>query len=115
MWRKRCELARLKALRQAAYDALKGTLITADRVAMVLSVYADASAGDLDNFITGVCDGLMAAHANTRCADADWSDARPEIHPRNPVAFRDDACVHSIRAERLPPVGGPHYDVELSW
>ncbi len=82
---------------------------------MVLSVHADPAAGDLDNFITGVCDGLMAAHANTPCADVDWSDVRSEIHPRNPVAFRDDACICSIRAERLPPAGGTYYEVELSW
>jgi len=115
MWRKRAEIARLKALRTAAFDALGGELIASEKVELALQVHADVAAGDLDNFITGVCDGLMAAHRNTPIRDEEWSDVPADVHPRRAVAFEDDSCVCRIVAERIPCVGEPHYEVELSW
>ena len=78
-------------------------------------MHANVAAGDLDNFITGVCDGLMAAHPRTPIRDEDWLDVLSGIHPRRAVAFEDDSCVCRIVAERIPSSAEPHYEIELSW
>jgi hypothetical protein len=79
MWGKKAEIARLKALRTSAYKSLGGRLPAGGRMELELRVYAQTSAGDLDNFVTGVCDGLMAAHPRTPIRDEDWSDVPEEL------------------------------------
>ncbi len=100
MWRKGAELPRLKALRVAALEALGGVPMLMHNAELEINIYADSRSGDLDNFITGICDGLMAAHPNTPIDDQAWLDVPPEAHPRNSIAFSDDAIVRKIIAER---------------
>ena len=99
MWGKKAEIARLKALRASAYKSLGGRLPAGGRIELELRVYAQTTAGDLDNFVTGVCDGLMAAHPRTPIRDEDWSDVAEAVHPRRPVAYEDDSCVWRIAAD----------------
>jgi hypothetical protein len=113
MWRKSSEIPRLKALRQAAFTSLQGQSIKDQKLELVLRVHAVPGAGDLDNFITGICDGLMSAHPRTPINDHEWSDVSTELHPRRAVAFTDDSCVSRIVAERLPTEDSPRYEVEL--
>ncbi len=84
MWRKGTELSRLKALRSAVSRALPSPLPTAASVRLCLRVCASATAGDLDNFIGGICDGLMAAHPNVlpRIDPAVWFHVPPAAHPQ---------------------------------
>lgn len=116
MWGKRSEIGRLKALRKAAHEALGGVRPNPARLEICLRIQADPRLGDLDNFITGVCDGLMAAHARTPVPDGDWMDVPDEIHPRHAIVYQDDSCVWRINAKRIAEVGSqPCYEVGLTW
>ena len=115
MWRKPTEVIRLKALRLAALQACEGRRALRP-LSLTLRVFAATRAGDLDNFVTGICDGLMAAHSRTPIAETDWADVPPSIHPRNPIVYDDDSCVFRIVAERLDlPADGPYYEITLAW
>ena len=83
MWTKGSELANLKALRRAARRRPPGGPIVAAPVTLRLRVYADPRAGDLDNFITGVRDGLMAARAAP--TPATWAKLPELIRPNRAV------------------------------
>ena len=102
MWRKGTELPRLKALRVAALEALGGAPMLTQNAELLISIYADSRSGDIDNFISGICDGLMKAHPNTPIDDRAWLDVPPEAHPRKSIAFSDDPIVRKIVAERKP-------------
>jgi hypothetical protein len=114
MWRKGSESVRLKALRLAASQAMSGIPAFSKHVQLSITLYSDSQSGDLDNFITGICDGLMAAHPNTPIDDSAWSDVPPLAHPSRAIAFKDDAIVARIRADRVAPTAQiPHYEVEI--
>jgi hypothetical protein len=116
MWGKGAEIPRLKALRKAARLALGKQPPLAGTVHLTLRVYADEAAGDLDNFITGVCDGLMAANSRVFVNPAVWADLPENARPGVAIAFENDSVVWSIHAERLKPgTEGPRYEVELEW
>ena len=115
MWRKGAELPRLKALRAAASRAMRGRPLPTERVELTITVYAEAKVGDLDNLISGVCDGLQAAHPNTLIDESQWLDVPVEARPRHPVVFADDSLVASIHATRtVPPDGQPRYEVSIA-
>jgi hypothetical protein len=69
--------------------------------------------GDLDNFVTGVCDGLQAAGARADLAPA-W--ARPDlalVHPRRVIAIQNDSAVVEIRAIKTVAPEPAHYRIVL--
>ncbi len=72
------------------------------------------SVGDLDTFITGVCDGLMKVAPRCKlCADV-WSEAEESIRPDKPIAIDDDCQVVSIKAVKVKDATGKQfYDVVL--
>ncbi len=116
MWRNPADVPRLMALRAAAHKQLGGKKAPAEKVRLVVRVFAEVAAGDLDNFIAGVCDGLMAAQSNTPIDALAWSEVPEAVHPRNAIAYDDDSCFSKIVAERLTATEeGPRYEVELSW
>jgi hypothetical protein len=116
MWKKPAELPRLLALRRAAHLAMGDRVLAAVSVRLTLRIYADRGAGDLDNFITGVCDGLMPVSRNAPIDPLVWSGLPEGARPDGPIVYSDDSCISRIDAERLPPgPGGPHYEVELEW
>lgn len=118
MWGKPTELPRLVRLRQAACVAFAGRDPLADEIHLSVEVFlAGANArevGDLDNFITGICDGLMAAGGTFR-AGPEWGAPGLEgVHPNRCVAIVDDAAVVEIAARKIPESGRDHYRVRLS-
>jgi len=114
MWRKGSELPRLKSLRVAALKSWGKAPILVQKAEIEIFIYADPRAGDLDNFITGICDGLMAAHPNTPIDDEAWIDIPSEAHPRNSLALSDDSIVERIVAERMHHSGSdPWYEVHI--
>lgn len=114
MWRKPSELARLKALRLAALEAVHGDLHTSAALRLHLRIYAPVSAGDLDNFITGICDGLMAAHPATPIDPDSWRDVPTEAQPHKSIVYTDDGQIMQIIAERIVNDGDDcRYEVRL--
>lgn len=116
MWRKGPEVVRLKTLRAAALEALGSRDIPVGSVRLTLTLWADRRAGDLDNFITGIYDGLMAAHAGTPIDDSLWADVPAGAQPGRQVALQDDSWVSSITAERFASdLTGQRYEVTIEW
>jgi len=116
MWRKPSEIDRIKSLRLAAQCAMQGQSLAESSIHMELQIYADPADGDLDNFITGVCDSLMAAHPRTPINDADWNNLSPSIRPSQAIVYDDDRLVQKITVERVSPnQEGKHYIVTLEF
>ena len=116
MWRKGVEMKRLKTLRLVAYQEFNNHSMIESPIHLTLRVYSLPRQGDLDNFITGICDGLMAIHPLTPIDATDWEDLPLEARPHNKLVFKDDALIDRIEAQRFPPDGPePRYQIELDW
>ena len=74
MWAKLPEVSRLILLRKAALEAMEGAGPFRKNISIKLEIHCPierlAGVGDLDNFVSGVCDGLMAAGPRGRGSDA---------------------------------------------
>lgn len=120
MWGKRLEAERLVSLRKGALLAMNGRPPLKRDIKLTISVCVgsknDRSAGDLDTFITGVCDGLMKRAAGSKlCPTGIWD--KPEnrdVHPDVPIAIDDDSQVISIQAVKIVgDTARQFYDVTL--
>ncbi|WP_029421773.1 hypothetical protein [Alicyclobacillus macrosporangiidus] len=109
MWNKAQEVPRLIALRQAALTARQQagltqaleTFVKLD-VEIFIPRHRVEVVGDLDNFLTGICDGLQAADPK-----AFWHPQfdRPElqdVHPRHAILLKNDSLVIAINAKKVP-------------
>ena len=117
MWGKPSEAKRLVALRQAAFQALKEQLPLQSNIKLTLNIHLpvnNRSIGDLDTFVTGLCDGLMATPYGGKL-DPIWDNKElKNIHPTNTIAIHDDSQVVSIQAEKIAGGGSQQwYEVVL--
>jgi len=118
MWGLPTEAKRLLALRKAAYEALAGHPPLRESIRLSLIVHVGSAnarrVGDLDSFVAGVCDGLMAAAPGAKLDDL-WVDALPPaLHPDNPIAILDDSEIISIEARKVVGESDePWYEVIL--
>lgn len=96
----------MKALRTAASNAMGEIPPQQQAIHLTIKIYTEAKSGDLDNFITGICDGLQSVHPRTLINENNWLDVPTQIHPSRPIVFLDDSCVSKIVAERIPPTDG---------
>jgi hypothetical protein len=118
MWGKRLEAERLVKLRTAALTAMEGQPPLKRDVGLTITVCVGAennrSIGDLDTFITGVCDGLMKAAARCRPLPDVWDKVEEAIRPDKSIAIEDDCQVISIQAVKVKDATGRQfYGVEL--
>jgi hypothetical protein len=117
MWAKAAEVPRLIALRRAALAALKGRRPFCVDISLELEVHCPASGrqrmGDLDNFVTGICDGLMAADPRVR-RDPRWeAQELMAIHPSKIVGIEDDDAVVTIHAKKVFGAASAWYRVAV--
>ena len=118
MWNKTSEFDRLVRLRQEAVRARGARDPLRRGITLRVEVYVPRpetrSAGDLDNFITGICDGLMAAHPRS-ARDPRWNSPNlTAVHPDKIAAIADDSAVVSIVASKQQdPDGRTWYRVTL--
>ena len=113
MWALDQEVKRVIALRRAALEAKERAGLKdcfRGYVALELTIFIPAmegaSVGDLDNFVSGVCDGLQKADSNVKEVHRWFEEPGLEgIAPREALLFADDKQVVSIRAEKQT-VGG---------
>lgn len=105
MWGKPLEAKRLVALRQAALQALKGQSPLQSNIKLILKIHLpvnNQSIGDLDTFVTGVCDGLMKRDSRSKLHEAIWSSPEYlDVHPDNVIAIIDDSQVINIEAKKV--------------
>lgn len=119
MWGKRAETPRLLRLRQAVAEAMQDQPLRSE-IEIELTVHVgprnDRQTGDLDNFITGICDGLMAASARMPWAKNEtW--AAPEnrsVRPDVSIGIVDDSQVARIVARKVvADAEAPWYELRL--
>jgi len=118
MWSKPTEIPRLIELRKAALAAMAGRPPLRTAISLELEIDLPEPRGqrlgDLDNFVTGVCDGLMAAHRGIALA-ARWKQVDcVEILPTRAIAIEDDDAVIQIHAQKRTGAARPGYRVVLS-
>ena len=123
MWGKPLEAKRLLALRRKALEALTSPFTGPVRLTLSIHVgdrapvFAHAGKngfGDLDTFVSGVCDGLMAAHRSAKIDPLFLKAENADIHPRKVIAIRDDQQVMEIDAKkRIGPGNHCWYEVGL--
>lgn len=122
MWRKPSSIPLLRALRSAACQEMAGRPPYDEPVKLSLriclpendktSLYARRKYGDLDNFITGICDALQASAGFDPIA---WEDLAESARPDCAIAFTDDSWVTSIEASLLDDDGSaPWYEVVVA-
>ena len=131
MWRTDAE--KLRALRNAALeviealvqpDCIKGEPYFQERekIRLTLCVHVEShketESGDLDNFVSGVCDGLIKAHTNALVwinQDERFKKLWPNdsIHPSRAIAFEDDKQVREICAKKVVHDGDDWYEIEV--
>ena len=117
MWRKTSERQRILGLRRRLFSVLRGHILdgpVALELEIRISEDALLSAGDLDNFVTGVCDSLMPASGDAWRSDPAYStDVWADVDPGQTIAIRDDAAVVSLLARKLPTFREAHYTLVL--
>ena len=133
MWRTDAE--KLRVLRKAALGAIE-PLVQPDfikgepyfkkneKIRLTLCVHVESQkeagsgetgSGDLDNFVSGVCDGLMKAHRNALVWIGKDEEPWPNdcIHPSKALAFEDDKQVMEICAKKVVHDGDDWYEIEV--
>jgi hypothetical protein len=108
MWGKDDEVARIVSLRRKALEAMQKEGMTdcfRSYVRLELTLFlprTELERGDLDNFITGVCDGLQAVSSNarTRIHNEFLKSENDGIHPRRALLLENDSKIISINARK---------------
>ena len=114
MWGKADQQPRLQRLRQAFLAALNGQPPLAANIRLTVRVHVGPvnsnRVGDLDNFITGICDALQSGKGTWTAWDAPEFEA---VHPRSAIAIVDDSQVVAIDAQKIIGPAEPWYSVEI--
>ena len=121
MWGNETQAKRLVALREKALREKGSQPFTGKvqlRVTVRVSDQPGQDPGDLDNLVSGVCDGLMKAHPNALAwinKDEKFKKLWPNnsIHPSRAIAFEDDKQVMRICAEKRIGPGKGSYEIRL--
>lgn len=119
MWNKEPEVLRLVALRRQALEALGSKTPFSHGIRLQVIVHVGSShtgaTGDLDNFIAGICDGLMKAHTNANLHQFFCTAENAFVHPRKKFVIEDDSQIIEIHARKLVgEYGNDWYRVEIS-
>jgi hypothetical protein len=113
IWRKPGELEKIRQLRLRALQSLSGSPPLNRSIRLQLIVHIGPAnhrrIGDLDNFITGVCDALQSAHPRTPLDN--WLD--DTVQPGNCIAIQDDVEILQITASKVVGDEAQFYDVIL--
>ena len=119
MWGKPTEAEKLIALRRAALEAFRCQDWFKRDIRLLLKLHVcipewdtlgtDARCqalqklGDLDNFVSGVCDGLMGLgkypHPSQKLAEVFRENK--DVHPLKAIAYEDDSQIMEIYAKRM--------------
>ncbi len=117
MWGNAREIPGLISLRRAALAELGDSPVLQRDIRLCIVVHTGPSntrqTGDLDTFVAGICDGLMAADTKATLGD-EWSALENAgAHPSRPIAIDDDHQVVFICASKVVGDPRPFYTVGL--
>ncbi len=115
MWGKEIEARRLIALRKAAHQALRTEPPFTRGIRLTVRIrMSPGEKGDLDNFVAGLCDGLMHAHPLAGLHPSFGRPENAEVHPHFWCALQDDDAIVKIVAEKHSGIGPSAYRIELA-
>lgn len=118
MWGKELEAYRLISLRLAATKAFIDSPPLRQNIELEIIVHIPQNSrtvGDLDNFVTGVCDGLMACDSKSKLSAKFSFPEYQKIHPSKVIGIVDDSEVISIVAKKVfGDCSEPYYTVNIS-
>ena len=118
MWNNDTEVPRTIELRKKAYEAFDGSTLF-EAITLVIEIYLPRNynkPGDLDNFIKGICDGLMKCpdHPQLKLHEKFEKDENAEIHPKSIAKIEDDGKIVKIAATiSLEDIEEPFYEIML--
>ena len=119
MWGNATQAKRLIALRKAAVKERGSQPCFTTGIRLTLRVHVgpqpgdDKNRGDLDNFIAGVCDGLMAAQNKPNIHSSFDEFLGSDVHPTRTAAIQNDSEVVKIDAKKFDVDGDSWYEVSL--
>jgi len=113
MWNKSLEVERLIALRRTMRGVFASSNPLVRDIALTVRIHVNPvvaeSCGDLDNFVTGICDGMMAAHPQATLSSL-WQEAEySDFHPTRAVGFHSDNAIFVISAAKICDADIPWY------
>lgn len=108
LWSHEAEVPKVINLRKVARQSFGNHLPFKSNIRLRLSVFLTEKefnlphVGDLDNFVSGVCDALQAANMNPD----DWHQSfqlpeNQDVHPTLAIGILNDLAVISIVADRF--------------
>jgi hypothetical protein len=112
MWAKSTEIPRLSQLREKAHEAMQGRELLKGQLKLIITIYTESNTGDLDNFVTGICDGLMAANGKAKIDETIWARTGT-LHPKFALVYVDDKEICEITCSRKPPENSRFYRVRI--
>ena len=107
LWNNGPEVPRVIALRRAARAAFGGRGPFKSHIRLRLSIFLNSTdffssqVGDLDNFISGVCDALQAASPQAGIHEQFSFAENEDIAPSIAIAIENDVAVVSIVADKF--------------
>ncbi|MDY6930988.1 MAG: hypothetical protein SVJ22_03620 [Halobacteriota archaeon] len=122
MWNDPNEAVNLINLRKKAFEALDGSQMLSEQIELTLDVHLPMicnSAGDLDNFVKGICDGLSSYKSmdnpNHKIDPLFGASEFKNIHPKQFAMIEDDVNVRKIVAKKiLEDIEEPFYEITVN-
>ncbi|MDY6964426.1 MAG: hypothetical protein SVM80_00440 [Halobacteriota archaeon] len=121
MWNDSTEAFNLIELRKRAFEALGDSELLSENIELSVKVHLPKdcnSAGDLDNFVKGICDGLSSYKSienPNHKIDAMFEEPEYcDIHPKTFAMIEDDENITKITAiKSLEEIEEPFYEITL--
>jgi len=119
MWNNLTEVRRLIELRKEAYAALNGASPLSEDIALSIRIHLPRNynkPGDLDNFIKGICDGLMKCpnHPKLKLDETFEEPEHAKIHPETFAMIEDDEKIIKITAAKaVEDIEEPFYEITV--
>ncbi|CAD6490738.1 MAG: hypothetical protein LAKADJCE_00012 [Candidatus Argoarchaeum ethanivorans] len=119
MWNDPTEVPRLIKLRKEARDALKGTQPLSRDIVLSIEIHLPVGynkPGDLDNFVKGICDGLMKCPDDPmlKLDETFEKIEHKKIHPETFAVIEDDEKIVKITATKaFEDIEEPFYEIAV--
>jgi len=121
MWAKECEAKKIVSLRKRAIEKIKSENVDipiSNRLKLKICIYLPneklETTGDLDNFITGICDALQKVHGNVNKWDKIFDQPEnDDINPTISIISNDSKIISIIAMKKEANKENTHYKIVI--